>query len=135
MRPSILSEDEMDLLSAIAHEISHLLGCEHIEGVVMDEVLDTGIRTVKDVDAVLSARILPFSAPTGGTTRAPARMIDQSPVLSRGPTLKKARLGDPSFLMDADSGDLVPNFDVFDPHGGKSTYVLDEGTGLLVKSA
>lgn len=35
----------------------------------------------------------------------------------------------------AESGDLVPDFDIYDPDDRKSTFVLDEDIGLLVKSA
>jgi hypothetical protein len=34
----------MDLLTAVAHEVGHLLGYDHDEGGVMDDTLDTGMR-------------------------------------------------------------------------------------------
>ncbi len=129
-----LTDDEMDLFSAMVHEIGHLLGYEHGDSQVMEEVLFTGVRTATEETEIMSAQILPFSTPAEGNSRAPKGMIDQTPALSRGPMVTQAKLGNVSFLMDGDTGDLVPDFDLYDPHERRSTFEFDAVSGLLVKS-
>jgi hypothetical protein len=44
----------MDLLTAVSHEVGHLLCHDHSDGGVMDDTLDTGVRNMPAMGKVLS---------------------------------------------------------------------------------
>ena len=56
-------KNRMDLLTVLEHEVGHLLGYDHVDGGVMQETLDAGVRrTMGAVTTTAAER--PGAAPT-----------------------------------------------------------------------
>jgi hypothetical protein len=60
---------KMDLLTVLMHETGHVLGYEHTEDGLMDEVLAPGERNLESTDASLTFTDLPFGESYGRKRR------------------------------------------------------------------